>query len=99
MNKEGNKFSKKEDILEKIEVNGTGNTFFTLKDHKKNSISHLTANLINPSKAKIGRISKHILDEINTKLVKKLSVNGWKNKISVIKRVYKFLQFNINMEI
>ena len=35
MNKEGIKFSKKEDILEKIEVNGTGNTFFTLKDHKK----------------------------------------------------------------
>lgn len=85
MNKEGIMFSKKEDILEKIEVNGTGNTFFTLKDHKKSSISHLTAKLINPSKAKIGRISKHILDEINTKLVKKLSVNGWKNKISVIK--------------
>ena len=41
--------------------------------------------LINPSKNEIGRISKHILDQINSKLVSKLSVNEWKNTISVIK--------------
>ena len=33
-----------------------------------------TASLINSSKNKIGRMSKHILDQINTELVSKLSV-------------------------
>ena len=75
----------------------------TLKDHKKNFTNHPTTRLIDPSENEIGRISKHILDQINTKLVGKLSVNEWKNTINVIKwltninnkRLYKFLQFDI----
>ena len=66
-------------------------------------MNHATARLINPSRNEIGRISEHILDQINTKLVSTLTVNEWKNTISVIKwfkdvndkRLYKFLQFNI----
>ena len=38
-------------------------------------MNHPSTRLINPSKNEIGRISKHILDEINTKLVSKLSPN------------------------
>ena len=103
INKEGIKFAKQANILDKIEINGTGNSFITLKDHKKNFTNHLTTRLINPSKNEIGRISKHILDQINSKLVSKLSINEWKNTISVIKwfeninnkRLYKFLQFDI----
>ena len=45
------------------------NSFITLKDHKENFTNHATAKLINPPKSKIGRISKHILDQINTELV------------------------------
>ena len=67
-------------------------------------MKHPTTSLINTSKNKIGRVSKHVLDHINTELVNKLSVNEWKNTISVIswfkninnKRLYKFLQFHIN---
>ena len=103
INKEGIKFAKQANILDKIEINGTGNSFITLKDHKENFTNHPTTRLINPSKNEIGRISKHILDQINSKLVSKLSVNEWKNTISVIKwfeninnkRLYKFLQFDI----
>ena len=103
INKEGIKFAKQANILDKIEINGTGNSFITLKDHKENFTNHPTRRLINPSKNEIGRISKHILDQINSKLVSKLSVNEWKNTISVIKcfkninnkRLYKFLQFDI----
>ena len=81
----------------------TGNSFVTLKDNKENFMNHPTIRLINPSNNEIGRISKHILDQINTELVSKLSVNEWKNTISVSKsfrninnkRLYKFLQFNI----
>ena len=103
INKEGIKFAKQANILDKIEINGTGNSFITLKDHKENFTNHPTTRLINPSKNEIGRISKHILDQINSKLVSKLSVNEWKNTISVFqwfedinnKRLYKFLQFDI----
>ena len=103
INKEGIKFAKQADMLDNIEINGTGNSFVPLKDHKENLTNHPTTRLINPSKNEIGRISKHILDQINTKLVSKLRVNEWKNTISVIKwfkninnkRLYKFLQFDI----
>ena len=102
INKEGIKFAKQADILDKIEINSTGNSFVTLNDHKENFTNHPTTRLINPSKNEIGRISKHILDQINTQLVIKLRVNEWKNTISVIKwfknannkRLYKFLQFD-----
>ena len=43
------------------------------------------ARLIDLSKNEIERIIKHILDQINTKLLSKLNVNEWKNVISVIK--------------
>ena len=77
INKEGIKFAKQANILDKIEINGTGNSFITLKDHKENFTNHPTTRLINPSKNEIGRISKHILDQINSKLISKLSVNEW----------------------
>ena len=101
--KEGNKLAKQTDMSDKIKMNGTGNSFVTLKDNKEDFMNHLTIRLINPSNNEIGRISKHILDLINTELVSKLSVNEWKNTISVRKsfrninnkRLYKFLQFNI----
>ena len=53
----------------------TGNSFVTLKDNKENFMNHPTIRLINPSNNEIGRISKHILDQTNTELVSKLSVN------------------------
>ena len=85
ISKEGVKFAKQADILDKTEINGTGNSFVTLKDHKENFTNHPTTRLINPSKNEIGRISKHILEQINTKLVSKLRINEWKNTVSVIK--------------
>ena len=57
INKEGIKFAKQADILDKNEINGTGNTFVTLKDHKENFTNHPTTRLINTSKNEIGRIS------------------------------------------
>ena len=103
INKEGIKFAKQANILDKIEINGTGNSFITLKDYKENFTNHPSTRLINRSKNETGRASKHILDQINSQLVSKLSVNEWKNNISVIKWfeninnmiLYKFLQFDI----
>ena len=103
INKEGIKFAKQANILDKIEINTTGISFITLKYHKENFIDHPTVRLTNPPKNEMGRISKYILVQINAELVSQLSVNEWKNTISVIKRfkkinnkrLYKFLQFDI----
>ena len=58
ISKEGNKLAKQADIVDKIEMNGTGNF-----------VKHPATTLINPSKNEAERISKNILDQINTELV------------------------------
>ena len=103
INKEGIKFAKQANILDKIEINCTGHSFITLKDQKENFANHSMTRLKNPYKDEIGRISKHILDQINSELVSKLRVNEWKNAISVIKgfeninnkKLHTFLHFDI----
>ena len=85
INKEGINFAKQANILDKIDINTTGNSFITLKDHKKNFIGHPTTRLTNSPKNKIEKKSKYILVQINAELVTKLSVNEWKKMISVIK--------------
>ena len=75
INCEGIKYAKEANILDKVEVNGTANCFVTLKDHKEDFLNHTTTRLINPAKNLIGRISKQILDQINSKLCEILKVN------------------------
>ena len=103
INCEGIKYAKDANILDKAEVNGAANCFVTLKDHKDNFFNHPTTRLINPAKNEIERISKQILDQINSKLCEILKVNEWKNTASVInwlkktegKSSHKFLMFDI----
>ena len=103
INCEGIKYTKEANILDKVELNGTANCFITLKDHKANFLNHPTTRLINPAKNEIGRISKQILDQINSKLCEILKVNEWKNTANVInwfkkvesKNSHKFLMFDI----
>ena len=47
-------------------------------------MNHPTTRLIKPYNGETERVSKHILDQIDIELVGKLSVNEWKNTISVI---------------
>ena len=56
------KYTKRADIFDRIDINGTSNCVITLKDHNKNFVKHPTTCLINPAKNKIGRIRKSILD-------------------------------------
>ena len=62
----------------------TREAFITLKDHKPNFDNNPTCRLINPTKAEIGKISKRILDRINTKVVHTLQLNQWKNTKAVL---------------
>ena len=48
------------------------------------STTTLTCRLINPSKSEIGVVSKHILDEINSAIIRSTQINQWKNTSSVL---------------
>ena len=58
--------------------------FITLKDHKDNFQNKPACRLINPAKSEIGRISKQLLENINTTIRRKTGLNQWKNSTSVI---------------
>ena len=96
ISKEGVKHAKEANI-DRVENHSTDNSFITWKDHKDNFLNRPTTRLLNPGKSEIGRISKHILQNINTTLPEK-KINEWKNTESVInsfnnipnKYLYKF---------
>ena len=53
--------------------------FISLKDHKENFENNPKCRLINPAKSDSGKISKLILDKVNTHLRAILNVNQWRN--------------------
>ena len=103
INKEVIKHTREANIIDKIEISGRGNSFITLKGHKKYSLNRPITRLLNSAIGEIGRISKHILQNINKTLSEEIKVNEWKNTESVInwfknipnKHLYKFLMFDI----
>ena len=76
---EAKSLSKKLQLDDRINTTARREAFITLKDHKPNFDNNPTCRLINPTKAEIGKISKRILDRINTKVVHTLQLNQWKN--------------------
>ena len=84
INTAGKKFAKDAKILDKMEINAKNDCFITIKDHKENFPNNPKTRLINPAKNETGRISKVILDKNQQGTDKKLSINQWKNNISVI---------------
>ena len=73
--KKGKEILKNKEVLYRLDINEESNCFFTLKDHKENFHNNPTIRLINPAKNEIGRISKVILDTINSSLIKQLKIN------------------------
>ena len=58
--------------------------FITRKDHKENFRANPKTRLINPTKSELGRVSKQMLDRINTEIRTKTKFNQWTNTTSVI---------------
>lgn len=84
INDEARSVTRKLNIDDRVELIATNDAFITLKDHKENFANKPTCRLINPSKTELGRISKRILEDINSKLVSATKVNQWKNTSSVL---------------
>ena len=81
---EAQSIAKKLDLDDRINITAKREAFVTLKDHKPNFVNNPTCRLINPAKSEIVKISKEILDRINTNIIHKLSLNQWKNTKAVL---------------
>ena len=89
--------------LSQITDNLSKEAFVTLKDHKENFETNPKYRLINPAKSELGKISKIILDDINTQIRNATGLNQWKNSLSVIdwfkniksKPGHSFLSFDV----
>ena len=71
-------------IDDRVDTTASKDAFITLKDHKPNFANKPTCRLINPTKSEIGKVSKKILDRINSTIAKKHNLHQWKNTAAVI---------------
>ncbi len=90
-------------IGDRIEQMKKREAFISLKDHKENFENNPKCRLINPAKSESEKLSKIILDKINSNLRKTLNLNQWKNTQNVIewfgnikeKHRHSFISFDI----
>ena len=103
INTEAKSIAQKLNLEKKINTLTEQQAFITIKDHKENFLTSPKYRLINPTKTEIGKISKTILDKINTQIRKATHTNQWQNTSSTIewfkgitnKNECKFIIFDI----
>ena len=91
-------------IDDRVEQLAEKPAFITLKDHKPDFQNRPKCRLINPAKSQLGKISKQILDPINSAIRNTLGLNQWRSTLQVLswfnhiqeKRRKRFMQFDIN---
>ena len=84
IHKENKDIATKLGIDDRVDATASKDAFITLKDHKPNFANKPTCRLINPTKSEIGKVSKKILDRINSTIAKKHNFHQWKNTAAVI---------------
>ena len=71
-------------LADRMEVHTKAECFLTLKDHKRSFPSKLECRLINPAKHSVGRVSKVILEQINTEVRDKSGLLQWRSTDQVL---------------
>ena len=84
INIKAKKIASKLKLEDRIQILDDNDAYISIKDHKEGFPDKISCRLINPSKTDIGKISKQILDKVNTSILEKIKVNQWKNTSSVI---------------
>ena len=79
INNEFKHIANKLSIGNRIECMKKREAFISLKEHKENFENNLKYRLINPAKSDSGKISKLILDKVNTHFRAILNINQWGN--------------------
>ena len=103
INVDAKKIAKDLELEVRIEKMQESECYITVKDHKEDFPHKISCRLINPSKWDIGKLSKIILDEINSDVPSSVQVNQWKNSQAVVewfknirnKNNASFIVFNI----
>ena len=84
INLEAKKIAENLELDDRINCLAKTQAFITMKDYKEDFRTNPACGLINPAKSELGKISKNVLEEINTKLRSTLELNQWKSTRSVI---------------
>ena len=85
INMEAKSISTKLKISDRVKRIAKTPAFVTLKDHKDNFHSNPTCRLIYLSKNELGKVSKQLVEKINSNIIKKLQLNQWRNTNTVLK--------------
>ena len=84
IHKENKDIATKLGIDDRVNATTSKDAFITLKEHKPNFANKPTCRLVNPTKSEIGKVSKKILDRINSAITKKHNLHQCKNTVAVI---------------
>ena len=107
INEDTKKHARSLQIVDRMERHSESNAFLTIKDHKQEFPNTIKCRIINPASNNLGKVSKRVLDKINTKCRAASSVNQWRSTQDVLnwfsqvhsnnrtKKKSKFLQFDI----
>ena len=83
VNNKAKKITENLPVADRIDKLQEKEAYITIKDHKDDFPSKISCRLINPCKSSIGKISKVILDRINTTARNHTNVNQWKDTSTV----------------
>ena len=107
INEDTKKHARSLQIIDRMERHSESNAFLTIKDHKPDFPNTIKCRIINPASNNLGKVSKRVLDKINTKCRAASSVNQWRSTQDVLnwfslvhsnnrtKKKSQFLQFDI----
>ena len=84
INMEAKNVSTKLKISDRVERIARTPAFLKLKDRRDNFRSNPTCRLINPSKNELGKVSKQLVEKINS-ITEKLQRNQWRSSEAVLK--------------
>ena len=73
------------DIADRIECHSQANAFLTIKDHREDFPNTIKCKVINPACKNLGKVSKRVLDNINTACREAAGVNQWKSTQEVLR--------------
>ena len=73
---------------DRIDVSAHRDSYITMKDYKPDYVNNPACRLIIPSKIEIGVNSKHLLDDINSKIVQATKVNLWSKGDWFLKKLW-----------
>ena len=83
-NNKAKKITENFPVADRIDKLQEKEAYITTKDHKDDFPNKISCRLINPCKSSIGKITKVILDRINTAVGNHTNVNHWKDTSTVI---------------